>query len=139
MAIWGFWLKTHFSARILFSARYVRFFGSKHQVILDQLMFNWFLGHINPFWGSYIMLTPQNISESIWNGPYPVKRLVVNISNYTMNRLNHPKLLDMMHNDGIWGSKGIKHDLKCIWIKKVLYIHCTYTTTCCMYTKKTPF
>ena len=24
-------------------------------------MFNWFLGHIKSFWGSYIMLTPQNL------------------------------------------------------------------------------
>ena len=75
------------------------FISSKHQVILDQLMFNWFLGHINSFWGSYIMLTPQNISESIWNGPYLVKRLVVNISNYTMNRLNHPKLPQTLRYD----------------------------------------
>ena len=71
-----------------------------------------------------------------WKGWSSTSRTIPWIDSITRN---FPKLLDMIHNDGIWGSKGIKHDLKCIWIKKVPYIHRTYTTTWCMYSKKTRF
>ena len=62
-------------------------------------MFNWFMGPIKPFWGSNFMLTPPNMIESISEGLYPAKRLVVKSVKGTPNRLNHPKLPQALRYD----------------------------------------
>ena len=81
---------------------FIPFITSIHQVILVLLMFNWFMGPKKSFSGSYLMLTLQNISESIWDGPYLVKRLVANNFKRTPNRLTWPKLLQMSQNFTEW-------------------------------------
>ena len=62
-------------------------------------MFNRFMGPKNSFWGSEFTLTPLNMIESISDGLYPAKRLVVKSVKGTSNRLNHPKLFQTLRYD----------------------------------------
>ena len=62
-------------------------------------MFYWFMGPNKSFSGSYLMLTPRNMIESISEGLYLAKRLVVKSVKGTPNRLNHPKLSQTLRYD----------------------------------------
>ena len=62
-------------------------------------MFNWFMGPNKSVSGSFLMLTPRNMIESISDGLYPAKRLVVKSVKGTSNRLNHPKHFQTLRYD----------------------------------------
>ena len=62
-------------------------------------MINWFMGPKKSFSGSEFMLTPRNMIESISEGLYLAKRLVVKSVKGTSNRLNHPKLFQTLRYD----------------------------------------
>ena len=81
---------------------FISFITSKHQVILVLLIINWFMGPKKSLSGSEFMLTPRNMIESISEGLYLAKRLVVKSVKGTSNRLNHPNLFQTLRYDTQW-------------------------------------